>query len=79
MLPSEAISITGVLFQPNAPPERGEERLESWDPSLEVLPGPLPRPLACGPSLVTECLVDWTEGATPKLVVRELSAALNGW
>ena len=38
VLPPQAISIEQVVFLVNAPPANGEERVDDWDPRLEVLP-----------------------------------------
>jgi len=38
VLPSQAVAITGVRFQLNAPPQKGEEWLDCWDPAMEALP-----------------------------------------
>lgn len=35
---SDAVSIYGLWVQVNAPPVKGEERLNDWDPALEALP-----------------------------------------
>ena len=35
---SDAVAITGIIIQPNSPPYAGEERCETFDPSLEVIP-----------------------------------------
>ena len=44
VLPYLAVAITGVLFRPNSPPERGEERIDTWDPTLEAMPPATSRP-----------------------------------
>lgn len=38
VLPSPAISIAGVYFQADGTPDKGNERLDVWDPELEILP-----------------------------------------
>jgi len=38
ILPSSAVAITGVRFQMNAAPCRCDERLDTWDSTLEALP-----------------------------------------
>ena len=39
MFESDAVSIHGVWVCLNSPPEKGQQRLEAWDPRLEVRPG----------------------------------------
>jgi hypothetical protein len=36
--PSQAVFVRGVLFQQNSPPQKGDERLDDWEPCLEALP-----------------------------------------
>ncbi|CAJ1352645.1 unnamed protein product, partial [Effrenium voratum] len=38
IVPSSGVAVSGVIFQPNSPPEKGRERFESWDNELEVVP-----------------------------------------
>ena len=38
---SDAVSITGLIIQPNSPPSAGEERFMGWDENLEVVPRPV--------------------------------------
>ena len=38
VFPSEAVALVGVWIQVNSPPEKGEERLEIWNESLEATP-----------------------------------------
>jgi len=44
VLPSRAVAIDGVLFQGNAPPKLGEERLDEWEVDLEVIPAGMSAP-----------------------------------
>ncbi|CAE7783871.1 unnamed protein product, partial [Symbiodinium pilosum] len=36
---SDGVAITGVIIQPNSPPNKGEERSEEWNDRLEIIPG----------------------------------------
>merc|ERR1712151_1271574 len=36
--PSAAIAIHAIWVRTNAPPTKGEERVNSWDPDLEAVP-----------------------------------------
>lgn len=38
VFPCGAVSIHSIWVRPNAPPNNGEERVNSWDPDLEALP-----------------------------------------
>mmetsp|Transcript_72509 Transcript_72509/g.167984 ORF Transcript_72509/g.167984 Transcript_72509/m.167984 type:complete len:113 (+) Transcript_72509:182-520(+) len=67
VLPSAGVSLKGVRFMPNQPAQKGEERLDSWDPNLEAVP-PGQEDLAAvsladRPASDVECLVGWHPAA----------------
>ena len=75
---SDAVSIHGVWVCLNSPPEKGQQRLEAWDPRLEVRPnGADPAPSVLNPRPNVQ---PWTqpENAPPQIESCEVSAALSG-
>lgn len=69
VLPSSAVSIERVLFQYNAPPRTGEERMDSWDPELEAVPPEKARPAPtiadAPPPADSEGVLVWQEAEAP--------------
>jgi len=45
VFPSDAVSLHAIWIRSNAPPCKGEERLNFWDPNLEALPDGQSRPV----------------------------------
>ena len=59
----EGVSLTGVWIAVNAPPEKGEEFMEAWDPFLEVRPDD--KPVVAG--VVNGLNLHWRAGQAPRL------------
>ena len=61
ILPEPAVAISKVHFIPNDPPERGEERFDAWDGTMEALPQGKQAPAArhMTPSWEKEACLVW--------------------
>ena len=59
----EGVSVTGVWIVVNAPPDKGEEFMEAWDPFLEVRPDD--KPAVDG--VVNDQNLDWRGGQAPRV------------